>query len=807
MSEGNALFLGTYEDHPYLSHLKGLFGSTAATWCLDPIELITQLEMYCARKHINKVVTTSTKLLRRLLDIEGATDSNASLDNYSGSLFRTKFLEIVFTYPLKQLSTVSSGKFICKRHISKLTEPESWSSPTKFLWKPCLVPNNLEEAYNDLQNSYAISVDIETTKVNLAIRCINFTGIFWDSLSNPITRGYVIPLDSEINLAWVRKIAALPAQKIFQKGKYDNSYLLRYHIIIENYLWDTANLFHSWYSELPKDLAFLNAFFLRDVIYWKDMANTSDLLEYYKYNAMDGWATANVWIQEILTMPEWAKKNYYLEFPLTFPCLLAEMTGVIRDQEILEKTAKEIDEKEEKLLTSLRKSIGLENFNPASPTQVVKLLKVFGCGDIDSSGEKEIKKAQLRHPLINRVFEGILDIRGYRKLRSNYLRLESDKEKDSDKGAKEFHGTILYTLNPDGTETGRLASREHHFWCGLQFHNIPTRDGPTVKQTFRATDGFFFGECDLEQAESRDTGYISGDEKLIAAVESGRDFHATNASAFFGVPYNLIFSDELKKTIDKKLRDLSKRTNHGATYNMGVYVLIDTMGIDKIWEAGRILKLPRDWDLEDIAEYLLCVFHITYPTLRGAIKLRSEKVRLKLGLPRSENKFFDSGTYYASIVYEIRTTNRITSRAYHHTRFNEQHFRSREWIEEGDWTRHCFGKPETSKPDLNSYVAHPSQSLNSRTLNEAWMEVFYEVALPNPLDYRLHAQIHDSILFSYRSGREDLASQTREIMEIPVTIRDVHGTYRKFLVPAALKLGKKDKDGNLVRAKYWSDTE
>jgi hypothetical protein len=82
------------------------------------------------------------------------------------------------------------------------------------------------------------------------------------------------------------------------------------------------------------------------------------------------------------------------------------------------------------------------------------------------------------------------------------------------------------------------------------------------------------------------------------------------------------------------------------------------------------------------------------------------------------------------------------------------------------------------------------------------MRVFYEVALPNPSKFRLHAQIHDSILFSYAQGCENLAEKVKHCMEIPVTVRDVHGTYRTFTVPAALKIGTPEQP-----AKYWSETE
>jgi hypothetical protein len=45
-------------------------------------------------------------------------------------------------------------------------------------------------------------------------------------------------------------------------------------------------------------------------------------------------------------------------------------------------------------------------------------------------------------------------------------------------------------------------------------------------------------------------------------------------------------------------------------------------------------------------------------------------------------------------------------------------------------------------------------------------------------------------------------------MEIPVSVKDVSGVTRTFTVPAALKLGVKDKaTGELKRAVYWSETE
>jgi len=802
-------FIGTPDDKEYIPYLKGMFNGHTTFVCLEPITLLTHLEMYCARKNITRVVCSSVPLLQKFVERAGSNVIPKSISDYAGSLFTYKNLEVVFVSPLRQLFTVPYGKFLAARYISKVCASDSWAEATSFEWSVLDTAARIEAAYHDLSEAYAIAADIETFQTPLSIRCIGYCGVFRSDTGGLVTRSYVLPLDSVYNLYWMRKINDLPAQKIFQNGKYDNAYLLRYNAPVRNWLWDTQHFFHCWYSELPKDLAFLNAFFLRKVVYWKDLAETTDLYEYYKYNAMDTWATANVWIQQLLGAPDWARRNYTLEFPLVYPCLLAEMTGLKRDFDALKIARTQVLGEEEVALTSLRKMLGAPTFNPGSSQQVLRLLELIGCGDIKSTEEPDLAKAKLRHPINAILIDKVLTVRGLRKLKTNYLRTDEDSEGGKKKGAKEFHGRILYNLNPHGTDTGRLASREHHFWTGLQIQNVPRGEPgePShTKTTICADDGFYLGESDLEQAESRDSAFISGDAALIAAVSSDRDFHSHNASAFFGRPYESIYDSAAGKTKDKPLRDLSKRTNHGATYNMGPDVMVDTMGLDKVWMAKKLLQLPYI-AAAAVAEHLLTKFHLTYPKLRGPIHIRNDQVRMVLKLDKCEHKLYSPGTYYASVAYEVTTTRRLTSRAYHHTEANRLVYGDgetavRAYIERGDWTRYCFGKPDSSKPDLNALVAHCPQSLNARTLNEAWLRVFYQVALPNPDTFRLHAQIHDSILFSYAVGYQELAEQVKDCMEIPVTVRDISGTYRTFTVPAALKIGKPDSP-----AKYWSQTE
>jgi DNA polymerase I-like protein with 3'-5' exonuclease and polymerase domains len=766
-----------------------MFGGRNTYVSIEPFALLTQLEMYCAKRQINAVVSTNTAILSKLLSNLGNNKDSPSLNDYAGSVFTYKSIEIVFVSPLAQLFTVPYGKFICERFISKVVSTTAWAEPSTFSFstKDILDAASFPEAYQQFSTAYAIAVDIETLKSPLAIRCIGYTAVFISAVNAITTRSVVFPVNSEYNLAWMRKFNDLPAQKIFQNGKYDNAYLLRYNAPVRNWLWDTAHYFHSWYSELPKDLAFLNAFFLRKVVYWKDLAETSDVFEYYKYNALDTWATANVWIQQLLSSPDWVKRNYTLEFPLVFPCLLAEMTGLIRDQEKLIEKRKEVEASIEAQLSSLRRMLGSKTFNPNSPVQVKTLLKILGCGDITSTKEIFLKKAMFRHPLNNKILGQIIKIRGLRKLATTYLRTDEDAKQsgihEGEGGAKEFQGFWLYSQNPHGTDTARLASGEHAFWCGANIQNVPVRAGPIIRETIVSAPGFYFGESDLRQAETWDTAHICGDARMIAAVSGVRDFHSVNASVMSGQSYESIYDDSTKKTKNKKLRDLFKRVNHGANYNMGPDVLVDTMGLEMIFEAAKLLGV-RENDPRKIAAFLLDKFHATYVKLRG------------ITAP------FTAGTYYAWVVEQIAITKKLTSRAFHHTSYNLQNYKPEQYIKSGDWTRYCFGKPDKSKLDLNAYVAHCPQSLNARTLNEGFMKVFYEMALPNPATFRLHAQIHDSIFFSYAEQMESHATRVKELMEIPVSVQDVSGVTRTFTVPADLKIGRDGKP-----AKYWSETE
>ncbi|MAP95947.1 MAG: hypothetical protein CMK07_13445 [Ponticaulis sp.] len=786
----SVLFWGTGHDKAYLPMLKSCVGSTHVIVNTTAISTLTQFTLHCKSKHLTKVFTTSVPLLRLLLKWDKR--AAPSLSNYAGSYFNIEGIEIVFINPLKQLATVSYGKFMATRHISKLSNPDNWFKPPEFKWH-VIDERNYESALACLKqdNCLLIGIDVETLKDHTRIKCLSYTGL-WEDSSEPSgyhTETYVLAIDSMFAVEIMRKFNwDTKAAKVMQNGKYDIAYFARYNAPVYNYQYDTAMMFHSWYAELPKDLGFLNSFLIREAYYWKDLSDTNDLYEYYRYNALDTWGTVMACVVMLAEMPDWAIKNYKDEFPLTFPSHMCELRGIKRDISRMEEAYKQGDsiraEYQARLDTVLSTPEGSE-FNVSSPKQMKQLLFILGCGDLKSADEKSLKKAMDRSPINQRILGYVLNIRKIRKELSTYITVGKEfQEKNKDR--------ILFSINPHGTDTGRQASREHAFWCGVNIQNIPR--GGAVKSTYVADEGFALFEVDLEQAESRDTAYLSGDTNLINAVEHSPDFHSANASAFFGIPFEDIFDVKAGKVLNKPLRQLAKPVNHGANYNMGAYVLIDTMGVAHIWLAKELLALNKFFSAVQVAEHLLEQFHKAYPKIRAVFHKGAIKEVLLTGLLRSQ-----------AVHHNWTETKTMLENPSIKDKWNS------EWEHMyteagGAWTRRCFKDPSKSKTAANAYIAHPPQSLNAMTLNKSFITVYKDIAI-NPKysdNFKLIAQVHDSIIGQYRLGHSYLMEMVRERMEVPVTIKGYDNIVRSFVVPASVKGGQHTDKGY---AKYWAETE
>lgn len=768
------LYLRTWDDDSYLPNferLPSLIGHklvSTSTIQKNPATVAAAVQKHGCDAIICSQQAFLRELLHDLPDFQpyimgNGQEKHYALDDYAGSIIWTRERKdahgnVVFRSvpcliinPLQRLVTVPYEKFLLDRYVSKLTKPHKWWKQTRFQWR-MVTESNAEATLERLEQARLIGIDIETPDGELQnpwkiISCVSYTAYFPNTNT---TESYVIPFTEAWHYRWIRRANATLPPKVFQNGSYDNVYFLRWNCPVHNWLHDTQHLFHSWYSELPKRLDFLASFAIRDVRFWKDDGKSGNLDDLYRYCAYDSWATVNAYLALLAEVPDWAVANYYQEFPLVFPGITAAMEGLDIDVPRFMQIATEQEKAVHASRQQITKWLGCgtyipgdkknPGFNPNSSQQVTKLFELLGCGHLEGTGKAQMMKAKAAHPVNDFILSKVTEYREAAKELTNYFVEE-----------KLWNGRLYYSFDPSGTDTSRLASKESAFWCGFQIQNVP--GGDTVKSCIRAPEGWFLAEADKEQAEARCVGYLSGEESLIALVESSHDYHSWNASQFFGVPYESIYDEANRKVLDKELRDLSKRTNHGANYNMGPAVMLDTMGPKKVAQAKRVLKLPAHWSLTRVCEFLLEKYSATYPKVKR--------------------------DWYRHIINEIAITKKLVSPL--------------------GWTRYFFSDPSKSKPALNAAVAHGPQNLNVAILNREWYKIWRETIYGSLRGrVRIKAQIHDSLLFIYRKLED--AHAVLAMMSTAVPVKGADGVVRTMLIPTALSTGK---GGKL--ATRWSE--
>ena len=125
--------------------------------------------------------------------------------------------------------------------------------------------------------------------------------------------------------------------------------------------------------------------------------------------------------------------------------------------------------------------------------------------------------------------------------------------------------------------------------CGaglsIKMQNIPNRDpaGREIRSAFVPGEGFeSLLSSDYSQVELRIMADLSGDEALIEAFRSGRDFHKYVASLVYGVPVDEITSDQ---------RSHVKAMSYGLAYGLSTYGLSQQLGI----KPGEAESLKRQY--------------------------------------------------------------------------------------------------------------------------------------------------------------------------------------------------------------------
>ncbi|WP_305786413.1 DNA polymerase I [Symbioplanes lichenis] len=154
-------------------------------------------------------------------------------------------------------------------------------------------------------------------------------------------------------------------------------------------------------------------------------------------------------------------------------------------------------------------------------------------------------------------------------------------------------GRIHTTFNQTVAATGRLSSTDPN----LQNIPIRTEEGRRIRRAFVVGEGYeSLLTADYSQIEMRIMAHLSEDEALIAAFNSGEDFHAATASSVFHVPVEEVVPDQRRKI---------KAMNYGLAYGLSAFGLSNQLSITT--EEARGLMTEYFERFGGVRDYLQAV--------------------------------------------------------------------------------------------------------------------------------------------------------------------------------------------------------
>ncbi len=310
-----------------------------------------------------------------------------------------------------------------------------------------------------------------------------------------------------------------------------------------------------------------------------------------------------------------------IDAPLVGALTVIERNGAPIDTQALAElgatTQTEIDE----LRAQIHELAG-EEFNVDSPKQLGHILfEVLGMPHGKKTKSGYSTDAQVLKKLAEE-FELpalVLRYREYAKIKSTYIdALPQIARRYGD-------GRVHTSFNETVTATGRLSSSDPNL------QNIPVRTdfGRKIRSCFGPLNpaaGDVFLSADYSQIELRLLAHLSGDEHLVAAFNSGADFHASTAARVFGVSV---------EEVTPQMRSRAKAVNFGIVYGQQAFGLAQSLEIpmaeakqmiDRYFEAYPGVRAYLDRTIEEAREkgYAETMFgrrrHIPELTARNAVQ-------------------------------------------------------------------------------------------------------------------------------------------------------------------------------------------
>jgi DNA polymerase-1 len=370
-------------------------------------------------------------------------------------------------------------------------------------------------------------------------------------------------------------------------------------------------------------------------------------------------------------------------------------------------------------LDELANAVWSAGLNPQSPKQLksffyerMRLPEIW----ISQKGERKLslnrevlEKLEIylhARPIIALILEA-------RNLRKRLSVLETEVSHD---------GRMRTSYNIAGTNTGRWSSSSDVTGVGTNLQNIT----PGLRRMFIADPGWKICGIDLEQAESREVGWLCGtlfdDWSYLTACEGG-DLHTTTARLIWD---KLAWTGDMRK--DRKIadqtfyrdfsyRDMAKRGAHGSNY-MGT-----------AWTMSRHLKVPVR-----VMETFQSAYFAAYPCI-----------------PR----------WHQWVAQQVQRNGALV------TPFGRE--------------RRFFGRPDDDVT-LRKAIAFSPQSSTGDRLNLGLWRIW-----KNMPGVQLLAQVHDAVYFQYHEC--DVAEALIIEYALDLVRVTLHAGGREFVIPGEAKIG------------------
>lgn len=573
---------------------------------------------------------------------------NVTYGNLIGCSYIHNNIHIICLPTIGLINSSRVGKFLLTRLLQKFSNPDSFMPDIRKRYSHVAKQNS-----NEYNNALALlmgthytgfvpkfmTVDLETLpevgyklgdETRYVSAVINVVG--WSIVGTveglDSARSHVIyTFTSDFTHKWhydlVKTILESDVPKVFSNGMYDASYFYRWRIVPKNYMWDTEYWLRSTVPEFSGyfNLQSQSTLYTLTSQYWKTGLDAKTRKEFLEYCGNDCHNTAVIALAQITSISKQNFRNFIIGFSRIPYCLASTLTGMPVNETKIDDLRKEYSDKVFKLDEKARRVFGCK---PSQDQKIKEALQklcnmlhkldVMPKTVITSTGKEVLRDLSYKSPILAHYIKIITEYRRNTKWLETYINVKLFSKTDN--GAKISEPSeklFLWTLFPFGTKSGRMSSKGSPFWCGNSAHTLPKE----MRKMFKAPKNSVLFSTDAPQSETRVTAYAAQCETLRARVEGELDFHMLQASAFFGILYEEVTDD---------LRNIGKRVNHGANYNMGDYVMLITMGIELVMQARSLLKLDHLQKLTQVTAYLLNQFAKAYPEVKidWVIKLVQE---------------------------------------------------------------------------------------------------------------------------------------------------------------------------------------